>query len=635
MQYFLLDNEEQFEETRQAYILDTPASKALEDITRLASIICNAPIAFIRLIDTNHQCLKYQHGIDDEDIHHVLAFCSHTIIEPNKVFIVPDLTAQQNLPHQPLVINSRDIRFYVSIPLTTPGKKALGSLCIFDYVPRDLTLQQLDTLHILARQISYEIELQRNLAASKVRLQMVTKNAPLILYTLDRNGIVIYSNGNNLEDLGVQPGQFIGCSIFELYSEQPDIQNKIRQVLAGTPQVWTKEYKNHVYENRLTPLIGENETIFGAIGIIFDSGSKFKAVIDNVPGAIYHRVYDDNWTMNCLSDAIENISGYPSSDFLGNRVRTYASIINPEDKKQIDQQIKKAIELREPYMIQYRIIHSSGNIRWVYERGRAFYTDSEQKIWLDGAIFDITEHKVAEEEAHKKLCEEKEILNQKARFMSMTSHEFRNPLTIISSSNELLKNYYHKFSAEDRQKYFKNIETATKHLLELFDDILTISKANAQKIEFNPAPLKLKEFCREIVNEIQLSHGSNNQIVFTSSGNCTNRVVDEKLLWHILTNLLSNALKYSPKPEIIELKLSCLERKTILQVKDSGIGIPKNDLPLLFDPYHRASNVGQIKGTGLGLSIVKSMVDLHGGTIDVESEVGVGTIFTITLPSLD
>jgi signal transduction histidine kinase len=121
-------------------------------------------------------------------------------------------------------------------------------------------------------------------------------------------------------------------------------------------------------------------------------------------------------------------------------------------------------------------------------------------------------------------------------------------------------------------------------------------------------------------------------INFAIQGNCTDAKMDEKLLGHILTNLLSNAMKYSPKGGTIRFDLISTSDSAVFRIQDTGIGIPVQDLDKLFESFRRASNVGTIPGTGLGLAIVKKCVDLHRGKIAVESELGVGTTFTVTLP---
>jgi signal transduction histidine kinase len=150
----------------------------------------------------------------------------------------------------------------------------------------------------------------------------------------------------------------------------------------------------------------------------------------------------------------------------------------------------------------------------------------------------------------------------------------------------------------------------------------------------------LESFCREIVEELQLSldshldenRGTIHTIAFSVKGEKTKAKLDEKLLRQILTNLLSNALNFSPQGGIVHLDLSCQEGQAIFRIQDKGIGIPLDDREYLFESFYRASNVGTIEGTGLGLAIVKKCVDLQQGQITVESEVGVGTTFTVTLP---
>jgi len=122
------------------------------------------------------------------------------------------------------------------------------------------------------------------------------------------------------------------------------------------------------------------------------------------------------------------------------------------------------------------------------------------------------------------------------------------------------------------------------------------------------------------------------KIHFQTKGNCTSTCVDVELVTTILNNLLTNALKYSPDDSPVSLILERQKEQVILEVIDTGQGIPEADQSALFDAFFRARNVGNIQGTGLGLSITKECVDLHGGTIEIESEVGRGTIFTVSLP---
>jgi len=220
----------------------------------------------------------------------------------------------------------------------------------------------------------------------------------------------------------------------------------------------------------------------------------------------------------------------------------------------------------------------------------------------------------------------------KSRFVSMVSHEFRNPLNVISVSAQILERSSDKWSAEKQHEFFQRIQTASRKMTRMLDDVLLIGKAAVGKQNFNPAPHDLAKYCSELVTEIQLGSGNTHKIVFVSQEQYTLAYVDENLLQHILSNLLSNAIKYSPQGSTIHFELAYQAGEVIFQIKDEGIGIPPEDQKRLFESFHRANNVGNIPGTGLGLAIVKQSVDLHGGKIAVTSALGLGTKFTVTLP---
>ncbi len=230
------------------------------------------------------------------------------------------------------------------------------------------------------------------------------------------------------------------------------------------------------------------------------------------------------------------------------------------------------------------------------------------------------------------LEKEKELNELKSRFISMTSHEFRTPLTTILGSAELLEHYSHKWPEEKKLVHFKRIHSNVQHLVQLLNDVLLIGQAEAGKLEFNPKPLDVVQLCCSLVEELQLSAGSEHTIAFSYQFPELESCLDEKLLRHILSNLLSNAIKYSPTGSTVNFKLVGQNGQVIFQIQDEGIGIPEEDQQHLFETFHRAKNVVNIPGTGLGLAIVKRSVDLHGGKISVKSEVGVGTTFTVTIP---
>ncbi|WP_287252847.1 MULTISPECIES: ATP-binding sensor histidine kinase [unclassified Moorena] len=262
---------------------------------------------------------------------------------------------------------------------------------------------------------------------------------------------------------------------------------------------------------------------------------------------------------------------------------------------------------------------------------------NQAAISLENATLYQTLHEVQvrerlEKQIRKSLEREKELTELKSRFISMTSHEFRTPLTTIMGVTEIFKYYSQNWTDEKKQNYLDRIQVNVKHMLHMLDDVLVVNKANAGKLKFNPAPLNLLEFCRDLVEDIELGIDTQQSIVFSIQCECPEVNFDEKLLRHILINLLSNATKYSPNDSTINFDLICQQEEVIFKIKDQGIGIPEEDQKQLFESFHRCNNVGNIPGTGLGLAIVKQSVEVHGGEITVNSQVGIGTTFTVTIP---
>lgn len=220
----------------------------------------------------------------------------------------------------------------------------------------------------------------------------------------------------------------------------------------------------------------------------------------------------------------------------------------------------------------------------------------------------------------------------KTRFISIASHELRNPLNLISGYAQLLMQSSKKLTEEKQQDLHRRTIDAVKNMTNILNDVLLLTRGELAREKFNPESLDLNKFCRAIVQNIKLGIGSHHQINLSIPEAPIIANVDRKLLDGILTNLLMNAIKYSPQGSKIDFELLMQENKIVFKIKDRGIGIPPEDRSQLFSSFHRASNVGNIPGTGLGLAIVKQSTELHGGTVNFESEIDRGTTFIITLP---
>jgi PAS domain S-box-containing protein len=312
------------------------------------------------------------------------------------------------------------------------------------------------------------------------------------------------------------------------------------------------------------------------------------------------------------------------SEFLGKKVD---EVMPLDVARPILQCVELALQTGELQVFEYQLPRHDGTSYWEAR----FAVSGQDEVMV--IVRDITKRKQAEEELRKTVEKEKELNELKSRFVSMTSHEFRTPLTTILSSSELLEFNRHRWTEEKQFTHLHRIQNAVHHLTQLLNDVLTLSKAEAGKLEFKPSPINLVPFCRELVEELQPSEVPTHEITFTHEGkDATVTVLDKRLLRHILGNLLSNAIKYSPEGSTVEFSLEQHRDRVVFKIKDYGIGIPAEDQPHLFESFHRAENVGTIQGTGLGLAIVKQCVDLHGGEITVESVVGKGTTFVVLLP---
>ena len=246
----------------------------------------------------------------------------------------------------------------------------------------------------------------------------------------------------------------------------------------------------------------------------------------------------------------------------------------------------------------------------------------------------------------RSLTQERELSEMKTNFISVVSHEFRTPLTTIQSAAELLEHY--EWTKEEQTEQLHQIQSEVKHMTELMEDVLFLSRTNANKAKLNITEFDLLKFCKQLLRQIQRTFGKEYNL-HSSFHHPVNDIslenphlqqdipqflvhMDEKLLRQILSNLITNAIKYSPKNKDIDFQIIVDQEKIIFIVSDHGIGIPEEDLSHLFSTFHRGKNVGILPGTGLGLSIVKNCVDTLNGLISVKSQLNIGTEFRVTLP---
>lgn len=326
---------------------------------------------------------------------------------------------------------------------------------------------------------------------------------------------------------------------------------------------------------------------------------------------------------NCcyINPAAEILTGYTQQELL-----TGLDAHQLFKNKKLRQLDSKNLEYQE-----IKVLGKNGTERWL-ACAVAMLDARETSVEMIAGI-DITDYKQAESELSQTLEQIKQLQELKAHFMSMVCHQFRTPLNVISFSNSLLKRQINECQEEKTRSLLDHIQSGVEQLTKMLDDILFFAKIEAAKINYEPKSLNLVEFCHQLIAKM-LTDVSEERINFVSQGSHITAYMDEKFLEPIITNLLDNAMKYSPPSSVIDFQLFCDCGKVVFQVTDKGVGIPARDRQRLFEPFYRGSNIHNLPGTGLGLSIVKTLVELHKGHIAIESEVDVSTTFTVMLPAM-
>jgi len=292
--------------------------------------------------------------------------------------------------------------------------------------------------------------------------------------------------------------------------------------------------------------------------------------------------------------------------------------------------VRQVMDGESPIFTYEYHLQNATHDRWYMLQVNSFPFGEEKRLLLTHT--DITNQKVVEMSVRDSLQQEQRLNQLHAEFVSMVSHDFRNPLAAIMTTTEILMRYSERLTEAERVQRLMRIQSNVNHLNRLVDDISYI-KDDTKDIPLNLETVDLLDLTRPIVQDVELAYESPHQIELQSTLKTRTVKLDPHLYHKIMNNLLSNALKYGQGKPIV-LSIGEDEQNLRIAIADNGIGIPAKDQNNLFSIFQRASNVGKIKGTGLGLVIVKQAVEAHGGTITVESHEGQGTCFTVTLPKL-
>jgi len=534
-------------------------------------------------------------------------------------------------------------------------------------------------IYAVARDVTDRKLAQEEVKQSEELFRMIFNSSPYaISLTAIENGQYFDINSTFERMIGYPKELVIGTTSIELgvWLSSEDRESYIDHLLASG-FVDRKEYKfktngGKIIDTEVTArilMVGGKRVVLNIIvdvteqkivqEAIAQSREMLAKLAERVPGVVYqYRLYPDG--KSCFpfsSPGMFEIYGVTPEEVREDATPVFGRL-HPEDYDMIVSTIMDSARTLEFYHSEFRVILPEQGVRWRMCNAKPERLEDGSTLWY-GIISDITDRKLVEAELEKhrlhledlvqsrteeidtinkqlkeSLDKEKELSSLKSRFISTASHEFRTPLTSVLTSAELIQRYYERWGQDKVNEHLNRIKNSVSNLTKLMDDVLIVNRAESGKTVLMRSNVDLRSICNSVIEEVEIHAKDHHAIVLNYGTDRNYFLIDQKQIELILHNLISNAIKYSPNGGEISINVNADEKNLEFRICDSGIGIPEEDLPRLFESFHRAKNTIDIQGTGLGLSIVKNAVDLHEGTTEIKSKEGEGTTFVVTIPLL-
>ncbi len=454
------------------------------------------------------------------------------------------------------------------------------------------------------------------------------------------------------------------CENFVHPEDRKRYLKKYQDILNSTALKWDDEYRYLKSDNTYayvldkaiiirdehgTPIrmigamqdITEQKNVEEQNRLLIDENNRNKNIQLNEAKNMYRLLADNTVDLVCLhnldtsfeyvSPSINKLMGYTPEELIGQSPMLF---VHPIDLENLQERFESFIKKADDSYVEARFKNKNNEYVWFEIKGSIVIVD-EKPVGFQTSARDITQKKQVQHAMEKALVQERELNELRTNLVSTISHEFRTPMTTIRTSAELIEMYIEGHNFVNSTQLQKRINTITEEIdriVELMNDVLTISKDDAGKTNFNPTSFDLKQICLDVI-ETSYSHQKGGRKVKTEFiGTNFNVIADKNLMEYSLFNLLNNAFKYSEGSSTIELNLISKRNQIEIQIIDFGLGIPEKDMPKLFNTFFRASNTEGIQGTGLGLYIVKTFTERNSGTIQVVSKLGKGTKVTLSFP---